>query len=183
MRIIIVVLCINLFISCSNKLQVSKINNNNSVIELINKEHQERASIKKGSPYQSYDGHVYENREKAAVLFGIQTDTSKLNRLIVLDMVSFEGGKSTYGEMVINDTSKYFYKTPFLSRVVEKYSYPIDGEATILKYLNEHRFAALEALANEKRKTFSGSNFIYVGMYEKGMDSIYVKLLPAFTIN
>jgi hypothetical protein len=181
MRAIKILLGIALFISCSHKLQLSRVNN--SVIELINKEHQEKAGIKKGSSYQSYDRHVYENREKAAVLFGIQTDTSKLNRFIVLDMVSFEGGKSTYGEMIIDDTSKYFYKTPFLGKEVQKYSYPIDSDATIIKYLREHRFAELEVLAIEKGKTLSGSNFIYVGMYEKGMDSMYVKLLPAFIIN
>jgi hypothetical protein len=181
MRAIKILFSISIFISCSPKLQVSK--SNKSVIELINKEHQQRAGIKAGSSYQSYDSRVYGIREKAALLFGIEMDTSKINRFIILDMVSFEGGKSSYGEMIINDTSKLFYKTPFLSKEVEKYNYPIDGDATIIKYLKEHRFAELEALANEKGKTLSGSNYIYLGMYEKGMDSIYVKLIPAFMIN
>jgi len=181
MRATKILLSISLFISCSHRLQVSKINK--SVIELINKEHQEKAGIKKVSSYQSYDRRVYENRKKAALLFGIETDTSKINRFIVLDMVSFEGGKSIYGEIIINDTSKYFYKNSFLSKEVEKYGYPIDSDATIIKYLKEHRFTELEALANEKGKTLSGSNFIYVGMYEKGMDSVYVKLIPTFMVN
>lgn len=178
MRVIKILIGISLLISCSPKLQVSK--ENKSVIELINKEHQQRVGIKKGSSYQSYDSRIYAIREKAALLFGVETDTSKINRFIILDVVSFEGGKPSYGEMIINDTSRYFYKTPFLNIEVEKYNYPIDSDDTIIKYLKEHRFAELEALANEKGKTLSGSNFIYVGMYEKGMDSIYVKLIPAF---
>jgi hypothetical protein len=176
MRVIKILIGISL-ISCSPKLQVSR--DNKSVIKLINKEHQQRAGIKKGSSYQSYDSRVYAIREKAALLFGVETDTSKINRFIILDMVSFEGGKPSYGEMIINDSSRYFYKTPFLKKV-EKYIYPIDNDETIIKYLKEHRFAELEALAYEKGKTLSGSNFIYVGMYEKGMDSIYVKMIPAF---
>lgn len=181
MRIIKVILISSFIISCSHKLQVTK--SNVSVIDLINKAHQEKSGIKKGSSYQSYDNRVYEIRHKAALLFGVETDTSEINRFIVLDMVSFEGGRSIYGEMVINDTSKFFYKNDFLSKEVERNSYPIDSDTTIVKYLEAHRFAELEALANEKGKTLSGSNFIYVGMYEKGMDSIYVKLLPAFMMN
>jgi hypothetical protein len=180
-RGIIIIFSIGILISCSPKQQAKK--KNKSVIALINKEHQQREGIKTGSSYQSYDSRVYAIREKAALLFEVQTDTSKINRFIILDMVSFEGGKSSYGEMIINDTSKHFYKTPFLSKVVERYSYPIDSDTTIIRYLKEHRFAELEELANEKGKTLSGSNFIYVGMYEKGMDRIYVKLIPAFVIN
>ncbi|MBS4042288.1 MAG: hypothetical protein KGZ59_00530 [Chitinophagaceae bacterium] len=181
MRVIEIIFGVSLLISCSHKLQVGK--SNKSVIEIINKKHQKEARIKAGSSYQSYDSRIYAIREKAALLFGVETDTSKINRFIILDMVSFEGGKSSYGEMIINDTSKLFYKTLFLSKEVEKYSYPIDSDVTIIKYLNEHRFTELEALANEKGKTLSGSNFIYVGMYEKGMDSIYVGLIPAFIFN
>jgi hypothetical protein len=181
MRAIKILFSISIFISCSPKLQVNK--SNKSVIELINRKHQQSAGIKGTSSYQSYDSRVCEIREKAALLFGVETDTSKINRFIILDMVSFEGGKSSYGEMIINDTSKFFYKTSFLSKEVGKYNYPIDGDATIIKYLKEHRFEELETLANEKGKTLSGSNFIYVGMYEKGMDSIFVKLIPAFMIN
>ncbi|OMP76232.1 hypothetical protein [[Flexibacter] sp. ATCC 35208] len=181
MRAIKILFSIIIFISCSPTLQVTK--SSKSVIELINKEHQQKAGIKAGSSYQSYDSRIYAIREKAALLFGVQTDTSKIDRFIILDMVSFEGGKSSYGEMIIDDTSKLFYKTPFLSKKVERYSYPIDSDTAIIKYLKEHRFAELETLAKEKGKTLSGSNFIYVGMYEKGMDSIYVKLIPAFMIN
>ena len=181
MRAIKILIGISFFISCSHRLQVSK--NDKSVIELINKEHEKKAGIKQSSSYQSYDKRVYEIREKAVKLFGVETDTSKINRFIILDMVSFEGGKSIYGEMILNDTANFFYKTPFMSKEVERYNSPIDSDATIIKYLKEHRFAELEALATEKGKTLSGSNFIYVGMYEKGMDSIYVRLLPAFIIN
>ncbi len=181
MRAIKILISVSFFISCSHRLQVSR--DNKSVIELINQEHQKKAGIKQSSSYQTYDSRVYEIRAKAVQLFGVVTDTSKINRFIVLDMVSFEGGKSIYGEMILNDTASFYYKVPFMSKEVEKYNYPIDSDATIIKYLKEHRFAELEALAKEKGKTLSGSNFIYVGMYEKGMDSIYVKLLPAFMIN
>jgi hypothetical protein len=181
MRAIKILIGIIFFISCSHRLQVSK--NDKSVIELINKEHEKKAGINQSSSYQSYDKRVYEIRGKAVQLYGVEIDTSKINRFIVLDMVSFEGGKSIYGEMILNDTANFFYKTPFMSTEVERYNYPIDSDATIVKYLKEHRFAELEALAKEKGKTLSGSNFIYVGMYEKGMDSIYVRLLPAFMAN
>lgn len=167
--------------SCSHKLRVN--NDRKSVIELINAEHEKKAGIQKGSSFQSYDNLVYNIRQKAAQLYTIETDTSKIKSFIVIDMISFEGGKSTYGEMVLNDASKYFYKQAFLNKQVEKYDYPVSSEATILEYLKAHRFKELETLANEKGKALSGSNFFYIGMYEKGMDSVYVVMLPAFIMN
>lgn len=166
---------------CSNKVTSNM--QKKSVIDLINAEHQRKTGIIKGSSFQTYDNRVYDIREKAVQLFGIETDTIKVKRLIVMDMVSFEGGKSIYGEILLNDSAKYFYKSPFLSKEVEKYNYPIDSEETIVEYLKAHRFKELEELANEKGKSLSGSNFIYIGMYEKGMDSIYVKVLPTFISN
>jgi putative endonuclease len=50
---------------------------------------------------------IYNIRQKAAQLYGTETDTSKIKNFIVIDMVSLEGGKLTYGEMVLDDT---FYK-------------------------------------------------------------------------
>ncbi len=181
MKILSLIIIIGISLSCSNKLQVT--NDRKSVVELINAEHQRKAGIKKSSSFQSYDKLVYDMREKAARLYGIETDTSKIKRFIVIDMVSYEGGKTTYGEMILNDTSKYFYKNAFLSKEVEKNNYPVDSERIILEYLKAHRFTELKALADEKGKTLSGSNFFYIGMYEKEMDSIYVSVLPGFIMN
>lgn len=122
-------------------------------------------------------------REKAVRLYGIEIDTSKVERFIVVDMVSYEGGKTAYGEMILNDTSKYFYKNAFLSKEVEKYNHPVDSERIILEYLKAHRFKELKALADDKGKTLSGSNFFYIGMWEKGTGNIYVNVVPAFIIN
>jgi hypothetical protein len=177
MRTLILITSIFL-ISCSQKLRVS--NNNKSVIELINAQHAKTMSIRRGSSFQTYDKLVYEIRRKAEQLYEIGTDTSNISRFIVIDLVSFEGGKTTYGEMILNDTSKYFYKQSFLSKQIEKHDYPISSEAIILEYLKTHRFKELENLANEKGKMLSGSNFFYIGIYERGMDSIYVGVLPAF---
>lgn len=180
MKIIVTSLILGVvLVFCSDKLQ-SNTSQNQSVIDLINAEHQGKVGIKKGSALSSYDSRVFEIRKKAVQLFGIVTDTSKINRFIIMDIVSFEGGKTTYGEILLNDTVKYLYKTPFLSKEVEKSDHPVESEGTIIKYLKSHRFRELETLANERGKTLSGSNFIYVGMYEKGMDSIYVQLLPGF---
>lgn len=181
MKILSLIIIIGLSLSCSNKLQVS--NGRKSVIELINEEHQRKVGIKKSSSFQSYDKLVYDIREKAVRLYGIGTDISKIKRFIVIDIVSYEGGKTTYGEMILNDTSKYFYKNAFLSKEVEKYNYPVDSEGIILEYLKAHRFKELKVLADEKGKTLSGSNFFYIGMYEKEMDSIYVSVLPDFIMN
>jgi len=169
------------FLLSSNSFRID--GHKKSVIDLINAAHQNRAALK--NEYHSYDNRVYEIRKKAVRLFGIENliDTSKIKKFIVMDVVSFEGGNSIYGEMVINDTSKFFYKTPFLSKVVQKYSSPIESEQVILEYLTAHRFNELETLAREKGKKLSGSNFIYIGMYQKGMDSMYVQLLPAFMMN
>jgi hypothetical protein len=181
MKILSLIIIVCLSLSCSNELQVSS--DRKSVVELINAEHKRKAGIKKSSSFQSYDELVYNMREKAVRLYRVETDTSKIKRFIVIDMVSYEGGKTIYGEIVINDTSKYFYKNTFSNKEVEKYEYPVDSETIILEHLKAHRFAELKALADEKGKTLSGSNFFYIGMYEKGMDSIYVSVLPGFIMN
>ena len=166
--------------SCVHGVHVNK--SESSVIELINDHHKKRIGIKATSAFNSFDRQVYQNREHAVKLYSIPTDTTSLKRFIVIDIVSFEGGKSTYGEVIVNDTSKYYYKSNPDSKAIEKYDYPIESEKTILDLLVKHRFNDLEELADQKGKDLSGSNFFYIGMYEKGMDSIYVKLLPAFIV-
>jgi hypothetical protein len=57
----------------------------------------------------------------------------------------------------------------------------LSGSTILLcHHLKTHCFKELDAFANNKEKTLSGSNFLYIGMCEKDMDSIYVQLLPAF---
>ncbi len=164
--------------SCSPKLRVDM--RQISVISIINSAHVEKASIKKKSSFRTFDKQVYAFREKAVSLFNIVTDTSKIDRSIILDWVSFEGGNTAFGEIVVNDTLKYYYKSSYPYNILEKNNRPVESESIIISYLKAHRFNELESLATVKGKQLSGSNFIYIGMYEKGLDSIYVTLLPAF---
>lgn len=167
------------FAFCSNKLTTNR-QQQKSVIDLINE------AYSKGSKTENslrYNQRVHEMRQKAVLLYGIETDTSRLKSFITIDWGNLEG-QDFFGEMIVNDTAKYFYKGSYLvGAEVDKYNYPVTSEETIIKYLKEHRFKELEALAKNKGKSLSGSNFIYIGMYEKGMDSIYVSIIPAFMSN
>ena len=170
-------------LSCTHKLQPQS-SVYSSVIDILND-----ASQKKKSKKHVVNTHVYERRMKAVKLFNIEVDTSRLNRFIVVDVGNFEG-TDYLGEIECNDSLKYYYTSSYFFSdsgiVVKKFNYPpltFKTERLIFDYLKSHRFAELEALANEKGKTLSGSSFYSIGMYEKGMDSIYVKLIPAFMIN
>jgi hypothetical protein len=184
MKTLIIIIIVSFFLSCSHKLQIS--GNQKSVIEIINAVHQKKAGIKKESAFSSNDERVYEIRRKAAQLYNIETDTSKIYQFIVWDVVSFGGG-NIYGEMIIDSSNEYRYTGSYRTGAgVEKFKdliFPGKTDSIIVNYLKAHRFTELEALANKKGKTLSGSNFFYLGMYEKGMDSVYVKLIPAFIIN
>lgn len=185
LRIVISVLVIFEFVSCTQKLH-PQTNYQVSVIDIL-----KEASQKIGkSTKQGVKTHVYERRQEAVKLLNIETDTSKLTNFIVIDIENFEGA-DYFGEISVNDSLLYYYSSSYFlsnNKVVvkkEKFS-PFATKKTeelIFTYLKSHRFAELEALANEKGKTLSGSSFYSIGMYEKGMDSIYVKLLPAFIMN
>lgn len=172
--------------SCTHKLQF-QVNQSSSIIDIFNDATQKNR-LKKAEKL-STSVHIYERRKEAAKLFNIETDTSKFSRFIVIDIGNLEGA-DYLGEIVINDSLKYFYTSPYFTSadgvLVKKLdSTPLTPrtEELILSYLKALRFEELEALANQKRKTLSGSSFYSIGMYEKGMDSIYVKLLPAFIVN
>jgi hypothetical protein len=178
MRILNLIIIIVLFASCSHKLNVSE--QPKSIIELINNAGNKN---KKSKNNLGYGSRIYEMRQKAVQLYSIETDTSKINRFIVIDIGNLEGA-DFYGEMILNDTARYFYEGSYrLGTTVEKYQYPVESEKVIVEYLKAHQFKELEQLANKKGEGLSGSGFIYVGMYEKGMDSIYIKSLPAFITN
>ena len=145
-----------LFFSCSPRLQDFK--SSPSVIDLFNK-----ASVKSiASPgNKTIDTHIYERRVAAAKLFNIVTDTSKLSTFIVIDMGNLEGA-DYFGEIVINDTHKYFYTSSYLmpdKKVnIKKYDYsPLSSktEEFILEHLKAHRFVELQAFAKEKGKNIS----------------------------
>jgi hypothetical protein len=172
--------------SCTHKLQVQA-THSSSVIELFNKTPKRiNKSRSKGRIFKTY---TYERRIKVVKLFNIETDTSKLNSFIVIDEGNFDGA-DYYGEIIVNDSLKYYYSSPYLLSdtgvVVKKEQSSLFAtkktEDIVFSYLKSHRFVELEALANEKGKTLSGSGFYSIGMYEKGMDSVYVKLIPAFII-
>lgn len=145
-----------------------------------------KVGIKKESSFSSNDKRVYEVRRKVVQLYNIQTDTSKINQFIVWDVVSFSGG-NIYGEMLVDGSDDYRYTGSYrMGADVEKFKdqiFPGKTDSIIVSYLKAHRFKELETLANERGKTLSESNFFYIGMYEKGMDSIYVSVLPAFIMN
>jgi hypothetical protein len=174
-------------VSCTHKLQ-SQVNHSNSVIDIFKDASQKNKTKKAGK--HSTSVYVYERRKEAVKLFSIETDTSKLNRFIVVDVGNLEGA-DYFGEIIINDSLKYNYSSPYFLTdtgvVVKKTTVsPFTTNRTrdfILNCLKAHRFTELEAFANEKGKTLSGSSFYSIGMYEKGMDSVYVKLIPAFIIN
>jgi hypothetical protein len=107
-----------------------------------------------------------------------------------IDLGNFEGA-DYFGEIIVNDSLKYDYSSPYFltdTGVVVKKTMvsPFTTDRTkdfILNCLKAHRFKEVEEFANEKGKILSGSSFYSIGMYEKGMDSVYVKLIPAFIIN
>ncbi len=180
---LVFLLAIVALLSCSHKLKPQSIVYS-SVIDILND-----ASQKKKSKKHVINTHVYERRMKAVKLFNIEVDTSKLNRFIVVDVGNFEGA-DYLGEIECNDSLKYYYTSSYFISdsgiVVKRFNCsPLTFKTArlIFDYLKSHRFAELEALANEKVKTLSGSSFYSIGMYEKGMNSVYVKLLPAFIIN
>lgn len=171
-------------ISCSQKLNVTK--NSISIVDLINYQHKKRVGIKETSYFNNYDKRIYEVRTKAVKLFSIEVDTSKINQFIVWNLISFGGGNID-GKIIINDSLFYNYTASYrLGERVDILKYQIlpgNTENIIEKYLKERKYKELEALAKEKGNLMSGSNFIYIGMYQKGVDSIYVNILPAFIIN
>jgi hypothetical protein len=174
-------------VSCIHKLQ-PRANRSSSVIDLF--KYVLHKSISERPDKHSTRAYIYERRKEAVKLFNIETDTSKLNRFIVIDIGNLEG-VDYFGEIAVNDSLRYNYSSAyFLSdkRVAVKIRQhsPFANKKTedfIFGYLNAHRFAELEAFANEKGKTLSGSIFYDIGMYEKGMGSVYVKLIPGFIIN
>lgn len=185
LRIAISVLILFDFVSCTQKLH-PQTNNQISVIEILKEASQKNEKKTK----QGVNTHIYERRMAAVNLFNVETDTSRLNCFIVIDVENFEGA-DYFGEISVNDSLLYYYSSPyFLSndKVVvkkEKFS-PFATKKTeelIFDYLKSHRFAELEELANEKGKSLSGSSVFSIGMYEKGMDSVYVKTIPCFIIN
>lgn len=170
-----------LFGSCLNKLQGEKITS--SVIYLIEQQHQQKQGVKKTSSFAGYEKRIFEIRRKAAILYNINTDTSQIEDFIIIDWMNYEGGDFN-GEMIVNSKAKYFYKASYKNgEPVFKSEYPVDSENIIVKYLKEQKFEVLEKIAKEKGKSLSGSNFIYIGMYKKGMDSIYTKVIPGFMPN
>src|ERR1035437_4942505 len=74
-----------------------------SVIDLINKAYNKHQKVKNSLRYNE---RVCEIRQKVVQLYRIETDTSKINRFIVIDVGNLEGAYF-YGEMIRNDTSKY----------------------------------------------------------------------------
>lgn len=164
-------------LSCSPHLQRSQ--KDNSIIELINQAHKEKIGIKSSSSFHSFDERLYEVRKKAIELYNINTDTSNTKRFIVIDWINYEGN-DYYGE-IIDDEAKYFYKASAKKgAAVFKTDVPVPSQLTIMRYLKEHRFSELENYAKERGKNLSGSNFICIGMFEKGMTNIYVSVIPAF---
>ena len=184
MKVLITCIAFGFLLSCSQKLHMSKVDK--SIVGLINHEHERKVGIKNTSSFKSYDHRIYEVRSKAVRLFGIEVDTSKVTQFIVWDVVSFGGG-GIDGKMILDDSLYYNYTASYrLGNGVAKSDNPLlpgNTDSVIEKYLKDHKFKELETLANEKGKTLSGSNFFYIGMYEKGMDSIYVNMLPAFIMN
>ncbi len=167
-----------ILISCSRKLQVEK--GKNSIIDLINREHREKEGIKKKSGFSGYDQRIFEVRQKAVELYKIQIDLSRIDDFIIIDWINFEGSDFN-GEIIINDSLRYFYRANFKKGdPVIKFAYPVASEITLIEYLRKRDFAQLELFAKEKSKKISGSNYIYIGMYNKKTDSIYVKVLPGF---
>jgi hypothetical protein len=167
--------------SCSHKLQGAK--NTNSAISLIERQHKQKQGVKKSSSFAGYDKRIFEIRQKAAILYNISTDTSLIEEFIVIDWMNYEGGDFN-GEMIVNNTAKYFYKASYKNdEPVFKSEYPVSSENIIFTYLKDGKFEELEKVAKERGKTLSGSNFIYIGMFKKGMDSIYVKVIPGFMVN
>ncbi|MBU3745374.1 MAG: hypothetical protein FGM61_12665 [Sediminibacterium sp.] len=151
----------------------------NSIIELINQAHKERVGIKSSSSFHSFDERLYEFRKKAIELYNIKADTSNTKSFIVIDWINYEGN-DYYGE-IIEGESRFFYKASAKKGdVVVKNNSPVTSELTIMRYLKDHRFNELENFAKEKGKNLSGSNFICIGMFEKGMKNIYVCVIPAF---
>jgi hypothetical protein len=174
-------------VSCIHKLQ-SQVTHSGSVIDIFKHPSQKSKAKEKGKNIISV--HIHERRKEAVKLFSIETDTSKLNRFIVVDVGNFEGA-DYFGEMIINDSLRYDYSSPYFLAdtgvVVKKVALsPFTTDRTrdfILNCLKEHRFTELEAFASQQGKTLSGSSFYSIGMYEKGMDSVYVTWIPAFVIN
>lgn len=167
--------------SCSHKLQ--GVNNKNSAISLIERQHKQTQAVKKSSSFAGFDKRIFEIRQKAEILYNIPTDTSLVEEFIVIDWMNYQGG-DFYGEMIVNNTSKYFYRASNKSgEPVFKSEYPVSSENVIVTYLRERKFEELEKVAKERGKTLSGSNFIYIGMFKKGMDSVYVKVIPGFMVN
>ncbi|MGN6196291.1 MAG: hypothetical protein ACTHOB_15230 [Ginsengibacter sp.] len=185
LRIATFVLILFDFVSCTHKLH-PQTNSQVSVIDIL----QEASQKVRKEAKHGISTRIYQRRMDAVKLFNIETDTSKLNRFIVIDIENFEG-EDYLGEIRVNDSLLYYYSSSyFLSNnkvVIKKEEFsPFATKKTeelIFDYLKSHRFAKLEALANKKGKSLSGSSFYNIGMYEKGMDSVYVKTVPAFIIN
>ena len=178
----IVILLLISFSFCTQKVFVKK-SPKVTAIDLISMAHKKKEGINRGSSFYSYDERVYEIRKKAIELYNLNTDTALISRLIVIDLVNFEGS-SFSGAMIVNDTARYYYKSSYrLGGAVNDFYHPIISETILVQHLKARRFAELESMAKEKGKMMSGSNFFYIGMFEKGIDSVYVKVLPAFISN
>lgn len=176
-RILLIGLLLN---SCAT---ISKnVNDTASVIDLINAAHKAKSGISKKSAFHSYDDYVFDIRKKVIKQFNIETDTGKIKKFQIIDMVSFEGGQNTIGEIVIDDSLKYFYQDNIITNKIEIVSMPVMSEIIILNLLNQHDFKQLEELSKSDTYRISGSNYFYVGMYEKKTGGTYTNLLPAFFI-
>jgi hypothetical protein len=156
-----------------------------SVLEVFKNASQKRSHVK---PIHHLDTYIYERRAIAVKLLHVETDTAKLDGFIVLDYGNLEGA-DYLGEMIVNDTSKYYYSSSyFVSKglKVKKADFSPLTEKTekvVLDLLHQHLFEELESMASKLGKMHSGTGFYTIGMYERGMDSVYVNSIPAFIVN
>jgi hypothetical protein len=148
-----------------------------SVIYLIDHTNEKKGKIIKKI---TVNKRIDEIRQMAVKLYDIETDTSKLNSFIVIDLGNFSG-ENFCGEMIVNDSFHYYYNASyFMNKPVEKSKYPVWSDKIILQYLKSHRFTELKELADKEGKNLSEANYFSIGMYEKGRKSIYVCSIPAF---
>lgn len=163
--------------SCSPKYL--RFQERSNVLNLVNFEHKRMAGIKKPSPFSAYDKFVFETRAQVSRMIKLNLDTAQIEQFIVIDEVSFEGNM-LIGTMIING-KQYFYSRLSGNEDVRMQEHAsIMSDSLILQYLVDHKFKELKERAEVESKTTSGSNFYYIGMYEKGMRNVYVALLPVF---
>jgi len=154
--------------------------NRQSVLAIIKKIYINEQGQKRRSPFYLIDDLVFGLRTEVSKKFNINTDTNKLKRFITLDLVSLEGGKPIFGEM-LSDDSLYIYEMQYKNEIT-RLKEPPTGMAFVLDALRQHDFSKLDSLSKSLSPKMSGSSFFYIGMYDKEMDSVYVRFLPAFII-